>query len=97
MSFAWFSSVIHTEPSTPHTVGRAALEDDVLRLVFLGDPHRALHRAHGGAGGVAHFQRLVRGEAYCSLVQFDTHGVPAFLALAFDMRRMHACCAALKR
>src|SRR5712691_10626917 len=45
-------------------VAAAGLEHDVLRLVFLGDPHRAFECTYRAAGAVHHLEGLVRGEAH---------------------------------
>src|SRR6266478_2649090 len=74
-------------------VAAAGLQHDVLRLVFLGDPHGAFQGAHGAAGAVHHLEGLVRAEPYGPGVQFDTH----LALLAFGMRSMHACGRGLKR
>src|SRR5687768_4243948 len=47
-------------------VAAALLEDDVLGLVLLGDPHRAFHGADGAAGAVGDLEGLVRPQLHCA-------------------------------
>ena len=51
----------------------ARLQNDVLRLILLGDPHRALGCADGAARAVADLERLVAGEPQPARFQFDAH------------------------
>src|SRR5712691_7805546 len=51
-------------------VAAAGLQHDVLRLVFLGDPHRAFERNDCAAGAVHHLEGLVRAEPHGPGFQF---------------------------
>src|SRR3954464_8840968 len=70
----------------------ARLQDDVLGVVFLGDPDGAFERADRAAGGVQDLEGLVRSQLYRALLHFEFHGAPFF-----RMRRMHPWERALKR
>src|SRR4051812_46548264 len=62
-------------------VAGAVLDDDVFRLVFLGDPQRALHRAHGAARAIDHLEGLVGAQLHGARLEFDLH--TALLALTY--------------
>src|SRR5882724_9798625 len=51
-------------------VAAAGLQHDVLRLVLLGDPHRAFERIHRAAGAIQHLEGLVRAESHGPGSQF---------------------------
>jgi hypothetical protein len=69
------------------------LQDDVVRIVFFGDPDGPFDRAYGASRAVDYAKGLVGDQLYGPGFEFDMHGG----SLLSGMRRMHACCIADKR
>src|SRR4029079_1511732 len=81
------------ETGVAQLVALAFFENDVLQLVVLGNPDRALQGADGAARSVVHLEQLAVVQSQAAGLKFEFHvGL-----LVVGMRMVHPCCIALKR